>query len=211
MSKIKVLRRIALLAVGATVAKRLMARRGSPIPCPASQSWVLDNPLAEANARSLLARMNLSPGMKVLDVGCGIGRLSIPIAERVGPDGEVVALDLQQKMLDKLEKRAADRGVTNIRAFVGGAGEGKLQETGFDLAILVSVLGEIPPGRREAALREIHTALKPGAILSVTEGLPDPDFQTRRTVRGLAEAAGFRMESEHRAWLGFTQNFLKTG
>lgn len=209
MSLIKSVGRIALLAGAAVWARSVLRRRKRPLPCPASQSWVLENPLAEANARTLIAQLDLFPGMRVLDVGCGPGRLSIPIAERIGPDGEVVALDLQTEMLEKLEKKAAERGVANINTVLGGAGEGTLQQSQFDLALLVSVLGEIPSERRDSALGEIYAALKPRGILSVTEGLPDPHYQTRRAVRDLAEGAGFEFESERRAWLGFTMKFVK--
>jgi ubiquinone/menaquinone biosynthesis C-methylase UbiE len=58
----------------------------------------------------LVERLDLALGMRVLDAGCGPGRLIIPLAKTVGPPGEVVALDGQREMLEKLEKRAARRG-----------------------------------------------------------------------------------------------------
>ncbi len=53
--------------------------------------WLLENRYTEAVAsgRTLLDRLSLQPDMKVLDVGCGPGRLALPAAEQVGPDGEV--------------------------------------------------------------------------------------------------------------------------
>jgi ubiquinone/menaquinone biosynthesis C-methylase UbiE len=71
------------------------------------------------------------------------------------------------------------------------------------------VLGEIPD--KQAALREIHGALKPGGILSVTELLPDPHYQPQGKVRRLAAGAGFRLQARHGTWFAFTLNFQKPG
>src|SRR5260370_14343785 len=86
-------------------------------------------------------------------------------------------------------------------------GEGKLGRNRFDRSLLVTVLGEIPD--REAALREIFDALKPGGILSVTEVIFDPQFQSRPTVVRLARSAGFREKACHGNRIAFTFNFEK--
>jgi ubiquinone/menaquinone biosynthesis C-methylase UbiE len=160
-----------------------------------------------AGSALLLDRLNLHQGMRVLDVGSGPGRLSIPAAQRVGPDGKVVALDIQPAMLDKLKKRAEAKNLGNIQPALGGIGEGLLEENAFDRALLVTVLGEITD--RKAALEEIYSALKPGGILSVTEIIPDPHYQSRNTVLSLAESAGFRLQRQYGGWLAFTMNFEK--
>lgn len=49
--------------------------------------------------------------MTVLDVGCGVGWFSIPMARMAGDRGRVIAVDLQQQMLDMLRRRAAAAGV----------------------------------------------------------------------------------------------------
>jgi ubiquinone/menaquinone biosynthesis C-methylase UbiE len=139
--------------------------------------------------------------MRVLDIGAGVGRLSIPVATRVSPQGEVVALDIQQEMLEILQKRAAEAGVTNIRTVRASAGEGALEEHTFDRALLVAVLGEIPANRRLPALQEIREALKPDGILYVVEGPFDPHYQTRRAVARMAEEAGFKLLGTRRLGL----------
>jgi ubiquinone/menaquinone biosynthesis C-methylase UbiE len=169
---------------------------------------VLDHPFSGLVPPSL-DRLELRPGLRVLDVGCGPGRLSIPVARAVGPDGEVVALDVQPGMLSRLEQRVARAGVLNlnIHARLGDITADSVSPNSFDRALLVTVLGEIP--NREAALRSIFNALKPGGVLSITEIFPDPHYQTRKTVRRLAEAAGFRLRRLHGGVLSFTMNFEK--
>jgi ubiquinone/menaquinone biosynthesis C-methylase UbiE len=182
-----------------------LASRGRSVPCPAWLSWMveLDNPFTKTNrAATIVERLEVRPGMTVLDLGCGPGRLTIPIARKVGPDGEVVAMDIQSGMLQRAREKARATNLTNIEFLQAGAAEGKLGRDRFDRALLVTVLGEIPD--REKALREIFDALKPGGLLSVTEVIFDPHFQSRQTVARLARSAGFREKALHGNRIAFT-------
>src|SRR5262249_38735657 len=143
----------------------------------------------------------------VLDVGCGPGRVSIPAAQRVGPQGQVVSLDVQEAMLKKLQQRAASRGVANIRTILGPVEGATLEADRFDRALLVWVLGEIPD--RAAALRQIFAALRPGGVLSITETLRDPHYQRVAMVLRLAEAAGFCRGEYYKSCLSYTLHFVK--
>jgi protein-S-isoprenylcysteine O-methyltransferase Ste14/precorrin-6B methylase 2 len=195
-----------LVAVG--VVWRYAARRYS-LPCPWWLGWTLESPYMRALAGgiTLLDRMGLAAGMRLLDVGCGPGRLTIPAAHRVGPGGSVVAVDIQPAMLRMVENGVAASGLTNVQTVLAGAGNGRLGPDSFDRALLVTVLGEIP--EPEAALREIHDALKPGGVLSVTEVFPDPHYQSRRTVRRLAEQVGFQPGESFGSFFAFTLNYVK--
>jgi ubiquinone/menaquinone biosynthesis C-methylase UbiE len=173
------------------IAWRFASRRYT-IPCPVWMKGMLDSPHSgemSERTKKTIRHLDLRPGMDVLDVGCGPGRLTIPIANTVGPEGEVTAIDIQEGMLQEAQKRAHSANLSNIRFLQIGAGEGKLEHNRFDRAVMVTVLGEIP--KREAALDEIFLALKPGGFLLIEETVRDPHFQTRGTVRKLAAAFGF--------------------
>jgi ubiquinone/menaquinone biosynthesis C-methylase UbiE len=185
---------------------RVGSRRRS-IPCPAWLGWLveLDNPFTKTNrAAVIVERLDLRPGMAVLDAGCGPGRLTIPIARRVGQQGEVLAMDIQAGMLRRAREKARAANLANIQFLEAALGEGKLGRDRFDRTVLVTVLGEIPD--REAGLTEIFAALKPGGLLSVTEIIFDPHFQSRQTVARLARAAGFREQAFHGNRIAFTLN-----
>jgi len=204
---------VLLVLLGAIVVVAIIwrvASRGRSVPCPAWLGWLveLDNPFTKTNrAAVIVERLDLQVGMAVLDVGCGPGRLTIPIARKVGPRGEVVAMDMQGPMLQRAQDKAQAASLTNIQFLRAGAGEGKLGRNRFDRALLVTVLGEIPD--RQAALREIFAALKLGGILSVTEVIFVPHFQSRQTVARLACSVGFREKACHGNRIAFTFNFEK--
>jgi ubiquinone/menaquinone biosynthesis C-methylase UbiE len=163
------------------------------LPCPSWLSWLveLDNPLLRNNrAQSIIEGLMIAPPMRVLDAGCGPGRLTIPLARAVAPGGTVVALDLQLEMLAKTEAKAKAAGLANVSFEQGALGIGIFHSGPFDRAVLTTVLGEIPDQR--AALNEIFGALREGGVLAITEVIADPHFQTRRHVTALAGAVGFR-------------------
>ncbi len=103
-----------LLLVG--IVWRFASRRRS-LPCPVWLRWVveLDNPFTRINrAAVIIEHLDLQPDMAVLDVGCGPDRVAVPLAERV-PNGEVVAVDIQEGMLKRAQEKARLANVTNIR------------------------------------------------------------------------------------------------
>lgn len=178
------------------------------LPCPSSFAWVLSNPYtnAVAGTTAVLNRAGIVPGMRVLDAGCGPGRITIPAAERVGPTGLVVALDVQEAMLDRVRAATRRQSLENVVTHLGGLESLELRGE-FDRALLVTVLGEIP--RRAQAMRVLFHSLKPAGLLSITEMIPDPHYQSRASVRRIAESVGFRVEHVYGNWLAYTMNVRK--
>jgi len=171
---------------------RLLSKRHT-LPCPAWLGWMveMDNPFTRVNRAAVIVdHLQLLPGMKVLDAGCGPGRLTLPLAEAVGAHGRVLALDLQQEMLNRTHRKMKEAELDNVTYLQAGLGEGQLPLNSFDRAVLVTVLGEIP--NQQAAMDELFVALKPGGVLSITEIIFDPHFQRRKKTVALASQAGFQ-------------------
>lgn len=205
----KILLILAVTTALVFLAWRAGSRRRS-LPCPVWLRWMveLDNPFARTNrAAFIVEKLGLAPGMSVLDAGCGPGRLTIPAARAVGPSGRVLAVDIQAGMLERVREKAGD--LRNIELLQCALGDGKLPVQAFDRALLVTVLGEIPD--RGAALREVFEVLKPGAVLSVTEIVFDPHFQTRGTVTALAREAGFIEKAFFGNAIAYTAHFTRPG
>ena len=82
--------------------------------CPWWGGYFIDNPLRRLlhHPENTLVP-HVQPGMTAMDFGCGMGLFSIAMAKLVGDGGRVIAVDLQQKMLDVLQKRAAKAGVAD--------------------------------------------------------------------------------------------------
>jgi len=200
---------IVILIVVLTLLWRFISNRRS-LPCPSWLSWMveMDNPFTKTNRASVIIDLlGLQPGMKVLDAGCGPGRLAIPAAQAIGSQGELTALDLQAGMLARVQEKARTAGLSNIRLMQVELGKGKLDKAYYDRAMLVTVLGEIP--EQEAALQEIYQALKPSGILSVTEVIFDPHFQSRESVQRVAGRVGFREAGFFGKRLAYTMHFGK--
>ena len=199
----------ALITVGAfTLGWRWASRKWS-LPCPSLLAWSLDNSRVHRSPLTLktLERIGFRAGQRVLEIGPGPGRLLIPAAKRVLPGGEVVGIDIQPKMVERLRRNAEKAGLTNLTVILGDATQPHVPKATFDLAFLCTTLGEIPD--RAAARAQCHRTLKPGGRLSITEVILDPHYQSQSTVRRLAEGVGFCFESIEGGWWFYTANFVK--
>ncbi len=176
--------------------------------CPYSWRWVLDNLPRRVVFQPLPSTVDsfrIDGAHTVLELGPGPGYFSVEVARRLGPEGRLVCVDIQPEMIGALRRRLPRAGLTNASPMVGDALGLPLADRSLDCAFLVTVLGEVPD--RPKALAELHRVLKPGGILSITEALPDPDYQFPDVVRDLCRASGFRLLEHHGRFLGFTMNF----
>lgn len=168
-------------------------------PMPASKAEFLTTKRQVWRGRRMARGLGLRPGMRVLDVGCGPGRFTLPFAERMDPDGEVVAVDRQEEMLGFVRQRADEWDLSNIRTVRASIGDDPLPfADDFDVAILVNVVGEIADRFQRDAFWEIHAALRPGGVLVVREHFLDPDYRSPGTIAALGESAGFDHIVNHR-------------
>ena len=148
----------------------------------------------------LLAGIGLSERQTVVDFGCGPGFLTVPAAKVVGPLGRVYAVDIEQRMLDVVEARAADAGVENVSAVLSPGGKTPLADGIADFVVCGLVIHDAPgPEGRVELAREAGRMLRSSGRMLVIEWTPQPgDDKSRRmtseeTTRVLLDA-GFELD-----------------
>jgi ubiquinone/menaquinone biosynthesis C-methylase UbiE len=99
---------------------------------------------------------------KILDMGCGIGQKTIPVADAF-PDAEVHAIDLGAPMIRYAHKRAEKMG-RKIHFSQQNAERTKFADDSFDLVFTTILLHELPPGAIRNVIAEIYRILKPGGL-----------------------------------------------
>jgi len=163
--------------------------------CPVWIGYLLASPLRKLlqNPRRMLSPY-VNDGMKVLDVGSAMGFFSLPLAEMVGVQGKVICVDLQEKMLGALRKRAEKAGLINrieTHQCTGQSlGLNGLKEN-IDFAIAFAVVHEVPDPAN--LFFEIFRTLKPSARFLFSEPKTHvslPDFNKSVSI---AEKNGFKV------------------
>jgi SAM-dependent methyltransferase len=111
----------------------------------------------------LLSCLQLAGGESVLEIGCGTGAVTLPIAKAVGDHGRVVAVDISEPMLTAAEQRVGECGKQNVTLLLGDAQVFPFERDAFDVA--TSRMGVMFFADPVAAFRNIGSALKPGGRL----------------------------------------------
>lgn len=136
----------------------------------------------------------ISPGMKILDAGCAMGFFSLPMAKLTGPEGKVICIDPQKRMLSALKKRAAKAGLygtidARLCAF------NSLMVTDLrgqiDLAFAFGVLHETQDKKK--FISEICSTLKTGAVFIFGEPHVVTQIEFKDSI-ALIEESGFAVE-----------------
>src|SRR3990167_6216 len=91
----------------------------------------------------ILNALVIKKGQTVADIGAGSGYLTVKLSECVGVTGTIYAADIQQEMLDYINKRLAEKGIKNVTLVLGTMDDPKLPPNSLDLAILLSTYHEI--------------------------------------------------------------------
>lgn len=183
------------------IGKFYMGREIAHVMGHQAADW-LDRPerAEEEKPDQLVELLDLKNGQSVADIGAGTGYISWRMAQKVGREGRVYAVDIQQEMLDQLQKRMRDRGIQNVEPVLGTIQHANLQPNSIDLAIMVDVYHEF--SHPYEMMKSIVTALKPGGRVAFVEyRAEDPEIPIKRVhkmtepqVKKEAEAAGLVWE-----------------
>lgn len=148
----------------------------------------LERPTREREERLsvLVKSLGLKPGDVVADIGAGSGVISQLMAEKVGPKGKVIAVDVQQKMLDRLKMRMKRLGITNVVPHKGTQKSPNLKPRSVDLALFVDVYHEF--AYPYEMMLEISRALKPGGRAVFVEYRKEDPTVAIKLVHKMTEA-----------------------
>jgi len=149
------------------IGKVYMGREISFVMGHLAAGW-LERPDREREERTdlLISRLPLSPDDIVADIGAGTGFFSIPIAKRV-PDGRVLAVDIQQEMLNIIDQRKRSGAPENIVTVLGSITDPNLPSNEVDLILIVDAYHEFSHPYEMG--RAMVSALKPGGLLVLIE------------------------------------------
>lgn len=185
-----------------------------------ADEWVttLEGPQRVATQKidEVLSKLALKPGMVVADIGAGSGLFSRPLAKAVAPAGKVYAVDVQQDLLDYINKRDKDENIRNVQTVLGEFNDPKLPARDVDLAFINDVLHHIQ--NRTVYLKALGGYIKLNgriAIIEMNKNDPNTPHKSqpellvgREEIQQWMSDAGFKLVQEHPDLFPGTKWFL---
>jgi ubiquinone/menaquinone biosynthesis C-methylase UbiE len=170
---------------------------------PPSELGTLEGPDRELYAKpdQVMDALGIADGSIVAEVGAAGGWFTVRLAKRVGPQGLVYAEDIQEQMIDSIERRIQREGLSNVRTILGKTDDPRLPSNALDSVLIVDTYYEFE--KPVDLLRNVKDALKPNGRVAIVEyrkdGVgPGPLMEDRvdeSVVIEKAEAAGLRLVS----------------
>ena len=148
----------------------------------------------------ILSEANIQAGFRVLDYGCGVGSFTHVAAQLVGAEGKVYAIDIHSLALQKVQKAAWKRGVSNIETIQSGCIP-KLDSSSVDVVLFYDVLHWLSDP--DSVLGELRRVLKLEGLLSLRDSYMKED----ETLASLTGKGWFRLIGKGKK----THLFEKTG
>ncbi len=178
-------------------------------PMPQFMAPLIDNPFRRRfqPPEEMAWRHGIQAGMRVLEVGPGNGRYTLAAAQAVGDDGRVVAVDIEPKMIQRLQQTLLQAGMGNVDGLIADVYALPFRNDTFDAVYLITVIGEIPEPVR--AMQEFRRATTSDGTLAFSEFFPDPDYPTRGGLVRRAAQADFVPSYRAGSWFAYTQVFVK--
>lgn len=178
-------------------------------PWPYWLSFWLENPfmILFCNKNKISDHLRKISGPSILEIGCGAGRICVPFAKKLNQGETILAVDIQDKMLDKAIKYSELNNTQAIEFNKMDWGQHNSIKRLFDLVYLVTVIGEIPDLKN--SLSCIFKSLKPKGILSITETIPDPCYIPAFRIKKIALSIGFKVLDHKRGLFTYIVDLQK--
>lgn len=186
-----------------------MSSNSKPDICPASHAGFLSSSLRRLiqNPDKILANM-VSKNETAADLGCGPGFFTLAMARLVGERGKIIAVDLQQEMLDLMLSRAKKANLASrIQPHLCKSDRMEIEEP-VDFALAFYMLHEVPD--QSVFLREIHGFLKPKGRLLLVEPKFHVSSEAFHKTTNIAEKTGFTPISQPRIFLSRAVLYAKS-
>ena len=188
------------------IGKFYMGREISHVMGFQGAAW-LERTTREVEERTdlLVENLPLMDDAVVADIGAGTGYFAFRIAQRV-PNGKVLAVDIQQEMLDIIAERKKNTGVTNIELIRGTIESPNLPANAVDLVLIVDVYHEM--SHPYEVMTGVVESLKPGGkVILIEYRAEDPTVPIKRLHKMSQAQAKKEMEAVGLAWKE-TKDFL---
>jgi ubiquinone/menaquinone biosynthesis C-methylase UbiE len=192
--------------IGALLVSTGLAQVDAQLASRPAEEWIktLDSPqrIQGLKVDETVGKLGLKPGDVVADLGAGTGVFEGALSGAVGPNGTVYAVDIDQKLLDAINKKAADAHVANVKTVLGKFTDPALPVSNVDVAFINDVLHHIED--RGAYLKNLARYLKPSGRIAVIDFYPEqgghrnqPELQvSKEAAATLMAAAGFKPVEE---------------
>ncbi len=148
---------------------------------------------------AIIEAMGIEEGMTVADIGAGTGYFIPFLSEAVGENGTVIAVDVEESMLQFIEEMANEKGITNVETRLPGEGESGLDEASVDRILIVNTWHHIP-NREEYSAHLRERLIDGGSVWNVDfhedspAGPPPQHRLAPEVVVAEMEAGGFTAE-----------------
>lgn len=146
-------------------------------------------------------------GDQVLDIGSGMGYFTIPLARMVGDKGQVIAIDVQEKMLEKVRSRAERAGMAHRIQFRLLAGEKINLDQPADFALVFWMVHEVE--NQQQFFNNIFSLLKPGGLLFMAEPILHVSPSGFQEIVDIAADSGFRIKERARVIISRAAVFIR--
>lgn len=146
----------------------------------------------------VLSKIRTKKGQTVLDYGCGIGSFTLPLADLVGENGKVIALDMEPSAIQIVEKVARRKNLTNITTVQSDCGT-NLDDQSVDTVLFIGVLPYLQDPL--PVLRELHRVLKPDGLLVSRHCFR---ISREEVLKAIQKNGLFKLQAESGRLLSFT-------
>ena len=168
-----------------------------PSGCGALKRFAYAGPGREAEQQPerVVAALELAPAAQVADLGAGGGYFTFRLADAVGPDGRVYALDVDPDMLGYLRERVRDERRANVVVIQAGFDDSRLPAESVDLIFVCNTYHHLSD--RSAYFAKLRGRLRAGGRIAIVEHESGAHGTSPDVIRAELAAAGYRAVEEH--------------